>query len=89
MDVEGPFALVAPVECSGDVSRRGKYFFLILSITVAENVPERSQRSTTRFTFSYCCRREARGGFIVIGGRVVMTKRVKPDPVPQSDHVEW
>lgn len=75
-----------PVVCADDeeetlacwsvaVSRRGKYFFLMFSTTVAENVPERSQRSTTRFTFSYI----VGGGFIVVEPRSTTTmSRVEP-----------
>jgi hypothetical protein len=44
-------AAAAALEIS--VSRRGKYFFLMFSVVFAANVPERSQISTTRFTFSY------------------------------------
>ena len=48
-------AAAAALEIS--VSRRGKYFFLMLSVVCAANVPERSQISTTRFTFSYKSRK--------------------------------
>ena len=44
-------AAAAALEIS--VSRSGKYFFLMLSVVLTANVPERSQISTTRFTFSY------------------------------------
>lgn len=58
----------------------------MFSTTVAENVPERSQRSTTRFTFSYVVRRVKGEGRVFI---VVEDQQGDKDvSMDHGDHVE-